>query len=134
PLSILKKNGRGATASLGQELHGDAVDAVALAGRRRAVVEDVPEMAAAAAAVHLRADHAVALVRAGLHRAGCWIVEARPAGAALELLLRYEQRLIAPRADERAGAFLEVERAAARRLGAVLAHDRVLLGREPLAP
>src|SRR5436309_8901942 len=36
--------------SFGQKLHGDAVDAIAQAGRRRSVVEDVAQMAAAAAA------------------------------------------------------------------------------------
>ena len=35
------------------ELHRQAVHAIALAGRRRAVVEDVAEMAAAAAAMDL---------------------------------------------------------------------------------
>ena len=38
--------------SFGQELHGDAVDAVAQTGRRRPIVEDVAEMAPAAAAMH----------------------------------------------------------------------------------
>ena len=67
-------------------------------------------------------------------RARLWVVEARPAGAALELLLRLEQRLPAARAGERAGALLVIERAASRPLGAVLAHDVVLLGRQQLAP
>src|SRR6476660_2701347 len=120
--------------SFGQKLHGDAIDAIAQAGRRRPVIEDVAQMAAAAAAVHLRTDHAVAFVRRGLHRTGRGIIEARPAGAAFEFPLRDEQRLIAPRTNESAGPLLEVERAAAGRLGAVLAHDLVLLGRQQLAP
>ena len=49
-------------ATLRLEIHRHAVDAVAQAGRRRAVVEDVAEMAAAAAAMHLGAHHAVAAV------------------------------------------------------------------------
>src|SRR4029077_17763742 len=62
------------------------------------------------------------------------IVKPRPAGAALEFLLRGEQRLAAAGAEERAGAFLVIERAAARPLGAVLAHDVILLGGQELAP
>src|SRR4029077_15794894 len=62
------------------------------------------------------------------------IVKPRPAGAALEFLLRGEQRLAAAGAIERAGAFLVIERAAARPFGAVLAHDVELLGREQLLP
>ena len=51
------------------EIHRHAVDAVAQAGRRRAVGKHVTEMAAAAAAMHLGADHAVAAVLRGLDRA-----------------------------------------------------------------
>src|SRR5262245_12908447 len=39
------------------ELHRDAVHAVALSGRLRAVLEDMAEMAATAAAVHFDARH-----------------------------------------------------------------------------
>src|SRR5262245_47879741 len=91
-------------------------------------------MAAAAAAMHFGAHHAVAAVLGALHRARDRIVEARPAGAALELLLGHEQRLAAARAGEGAGALLVVERAAARGLGAVAAQDVVLLGCEQAAP
>src|SRR5215471_13808624 len=91
-------------------------------------------MAAAAAAVHLGALHAVAVVRGGLDRARLRIVEARPAGPAVELALRAKQRLAAADTAERAGALLVVERAAARRLGAVAAQHLVLVRREQLAP
>src|SRR5262249_16316275 len=70
----------------------------------------------------------------GLDRALLGIVEARPAGAALELLLRHEQRLAAARALERAGALLEIERAAPRPLGTVAAQHLILLRREQAAP
>src|SRR5262245_33646997 len=120
--------------SLRLEVHGDAIDAVAQVRRRRAVLEYVAEMAAAAAAMHLGAHHAVAAVLGALHRARDRIVEARPAGAALELLLGDEQRLAAARAGEGAGALLVIERAAAGGLGAVAAQDVVLLGREQAAP
>src|SRR5262249_46610081 len=49
-------------------------------------------------------------------------------------LLRGEQRLAAADAGERAGALLVIERAAARPLGAVLAHDVILLRRQELPP
>src|SRR5580704_18518188 len=101
---------------------------------RRAVVEDVAEMAAAAAAVHFGALHAPAAVGGGIDRARLRIVKTRPAGAALEFLLRGEQRLPAADAGERAGALFVIEGAAARPLGAVLAHDVELLGREQLLP
>ena len=50
--------GSGAQADKRLERHGHAVHAVAQAGRLRAVIEDVAEMAAAAAAMHGRAHHA----------------------------------------------------------------------------
>src|SRR5690242_19095992 len=48
--------------SLRLEIHRYAVDAVAQSGRGRPVREDMPEKAAAAAAMHLGADHAVGAV------------------------------------------------------------------------
>src|ERR1700688_5170604 len=91
-------------------------------------------MAAAAAAMHLGALHAPAAVGGVLDRSRHRSVEARPAGAALEFLFRSEQRLLAAGAIKRAGALFVIERAAARPLGTVLAHDVKLLGREQLLP
>src|SRR4051794_35136546 len=91
-------------------------------------------MAAAAAAVHLGADHAVGGVGRRLYRAFLRVVEARPAGAAVELPFRHEQGLAAAGAGEGAAPLLVIERAASRRLGAVTAQHYVLLGREQLAP
>src|ERR1039458_15522 len=102
--------------------------------RRRPVFEDVAEMTAAAAAMHLSPYHAVGAVGRGLHGARLWIVEARPSGAALEFLFRGEQRLITAGAVKRAGPFLVVERTASRRLGAVRPHDLELFRSEELAP
>src|SRR5262249_26133948 len=98
------------------------------------VFKDMTEMTAAAAAMHFGADHAVTAVGRGLDRAWLGIVEARPAGAALELGLGDEQFLAAAGAEKRAGAFFVIQRAAARPLGAVLAHDVILLGSEDFAP
>src|SRR5439155_10246191 len=64
-------NGRG-SAGLGRALQVERgrVDAVALAGRPRSVVEDVAEMRAAVAAANLASDHAVAVVGAQLDALG----------------------------------------------------------------
>src|SRR5262245_36282666 len=73
------------------------VDAVAQAGRLRAIGEDVPQMAAAAPAMHFGALHEMAAVGLRLdgvarHRG----VEARPAGAGVELGVRIEERRATP--------------------------------------
>src|SRR5829696_5256538 len=120
--------------SLRLEIERHAVDAIALMRRRRPVGKDMPEMAAATAAMHLDARHAEAAVLGGLHRSGLRIVETRPAGAAFEFLLRLEQRLPTADATESAGALLVIQRTASRTLGAVSAHDLILLRREQLAP
>src|SRR5262245_17566409 len=78
---------------IGLEVHGDAVDAIAQMRRRGPVVKHVPEMAAAPAAMHLGAHHPIASIGRSFDRTLHRIVEARPAGTALELLLRHEQRL-----------------------------------------
>src|SRR5688500_18500131 len=69
------------------EVQRDAVDAIAQAGRRRAVRENMTEVAAASAAVHLGAGHSKAAVLGRFGRTGLRIIEARPAGAALEFAL-----------------------------------------------
>src|ERR1700733_5940274 len=102
--------------------------------RRRPILEDMAEMAAAAAAMHFGADHAIGAVGRGFDRACFRIVETRPAGAAVEFFLRGEQFLLAAGAIKRAGALFVIERARARPLGAVLAHDMELLRRENFVP
>jgi hypothetical protein len=87
------------------EIHRHAVDAVALMGGRRAIVEDVPEMTAAGRAVDLGSYHAEGAIDRRLGRALDRLVEARPAGSALELALRLEQRRAATGAAEMAGRF-----------------------------
>src|SRR4051812_48323172 len=68
------------------------VDAVALAGRPGAVREHVPQVAAAGAARHLGADHAVAAVLVHLDvRVLPRLGEAGPARAGLELGVGAEQ-------------------------------------------
>src|ERR1700722_6406066 len=110
------------------------VHAVAQAGRLRPVVEDVAEMAAAAAAVNFGAQHpegaVLSLADGVLQR----LIEARPAGAALEFRLRGEQRQVAAGTGEDALAMLFQERARTRALGAFLAQDLILLRRQLRTP
>src|SRR5215831_18828884 len=112
---------RATAQSLRLEVQCHAVDAIAQMRRGRPILEHMAEMAAAAAAVHFRAHHPEATVAGGLDRARNRVVEAGPAGAAVELGFRDEQRLPAADAGEGAGPLLIIERAAARRLRAVTA-------------
>ena len=107
---------------------------MALAGGGRTVIEDVAQMAAAAAAMDLGAYHEQGPVGPGAHRVGKRPGEARPAGAAVELGGRAVHREIAAGAQEGAAAMLAVERAGARPLGMRLAQHRILGGIEALAP
>src|SRR5262249_40787391 len=71
------------------EFQGRGVHAVALAGRRGPVVEDVPQMAAAVLAVHFGPGHEEAAVRLGVDAVVRErLPEARPAGAGIELRFR----------------------------------------------
>src|SRR5580698_7240121 len=112
----------------------EAVHAIAQAGRLRPVVEDVTEMAAAAAAMNFGPQHpegaVFGLADGVLER----LIETRPAGAALEFGLRGEQRQVAAGAGEGALAMLLEQRAGPRPLGAFLAQDVILLRRQLGAP
>ncbi len=108
------------------EAQRQPVHAVAQPGRLRPVVEHMAEMAAAAAAMHFGPQHHEGAVLGGGHRIGQRLVEARPAGAAVELGLGGEQRLVATGASEGSLAMLLVQRAAVGPLGAMLAQDAVL--------
>src|ERR1700716_2864796 len=110
------------------------IHAVAQPGRLRPIVEDVTEMAAAAAAVNFGPQHpegpVFGLADGVLER----LVKARPAGAALEFRLRGEQRQVAAGAGEDALAMLLEQRARSRALGAFLAQDVILLRGQLRAP
>src|ERR1700736_2785272 len=99
----------------------ETVHAVAQARRLRAVVEDVAEMAAAAAAMYFGAQHAEGAVLGLADRVLQRLIEARPAGAAFELGVRGEQRQVAAGAGEDALAMLLQKRARTRSLRALLA-------------
>src|SRR3954468_10438773 len=116
------------------ELQRDAVHAVAVAGRRRPIREDVSEMPAAVGAVDLDARHAVGAIGGGPDGAFNRSIKARPAGPALVFRLRGEEGLAAAGAAERSGALLLEQRTAAAVLGAVFAQDVELLRREERLP
>ena len=73
----------------GDELSDNAVDAVSESGGLGAVIEDMPLMALASGAVDFGPCHKEFGVGACLDHAGIdRLPEARPAGAAIELMLR----------------------------------------------
>src|ERR1700688_1300449 len=116
------------------ELQRDAVDAVAQSGRRRAVVEDVTEMAVAPVAVDFVALHSDARVARLRDRIFQRRVETRPAGTAVEFRRRREERQGATGAGKRPGSVLVLERARTGNLGAAPAQDVELFRAEAFPP
>src|SRR5205807_4026221 len=107
------------------------VQAVALMGRRWAVVEHVAEVRVAARTADLDPAHAVAVVGEIRHVVGIErLEEARPAGARVELRIRREQRQTAQPAHVRARLLVVEEQAAERPLGALVEDHVALFGRE----
>src|ERR1700752_3261469 len=111
-----------------------SVDAIAQSCWLRAVIKDMAEMAAAAAAMHLNPSHAVGTVLGAAQRIVERLPEARPAGAAVEFGIGREQRQVATGAGKGALAMLFQKRARPRPFGAVLAQNLVLLRRQLRAP
>ena len=114
--------------SAGVEIQRHAVDAVAQAGRRRAIFEHVSEVTAAAAAMDLGAGHEVAAIRRRGDRPFDRCEEARPAGAALEFPVGDEERLSTADARERAA---RASRAAARTFPDARSRARAARGTAP---
>src|SRR5579864_7130749 len=103
-----------------RERKADGVDAIALARRRRAIIEDMPLVSPASGADDLGPEHAVARVANVLQVIpGERLGEAGPAGAALEFRAAAEKRKPAQAAGEHPGALFVEEHAAERRLGAM---------------
>src|SRR4249919_1570815 len=92
------------------------------------------EMSTALRAVDLHAGHAIGAVGRRANRSFNRLEKARPTGAALELRIAREERLPTAGACEGAGTLLEVERAGACALSAMLAQDVKLLGCQRLLP
>src|SRR5690348_16933674 len=119
----------------GLERQRARVDAVPLAGRLGTVVEDVAKVAAAAAAHDLGAPHEQAVVRPQLDRLGDrGLVEARPAGARMELGVRAEQPGATAGAPVEAVLVVVDVRTGERHLGVRLTQHAVLQWGQFLAP
>ena len=123
PVVFLDASGRH-----GLENHGDTVHAVAKPGRLRTVIEDVTEMAAAAAAIDSRPQHAKGYVSRGADRVLQRGPEARPARATVEFGRRREEGKVTPGAGERAAPLLVEQRAGEGTLGGVVPQYRILIG------
>lgn len=107
------------------------VNTVALSGRRRTIVEHVPEMRVAARAGDLDSAHAVALVRVGFERVlRHRRPEARPPGAGFEFMVGLEQGSPATHAPIEPLALVLIKAAAERPLRAALPGYVVLLRRQ----
>src|SRR5262245_19076496 len=111
---------------VGNEFQCDPVDAVAQTRRRRPVLEDMAQMSATAPAVHLGARQQQEAIGGRTDGVRQRLIEARPTGLTVVFRLRREHRKLATGADERALAFLIVERARAGRLGPVQPQHLVL--------
>ena len=107
---------------------------MALAGRRRTVVEDMAEMSAATAAMLFGAGHSEGQVAPVGDGVGQRFLEARPAGAAVIFGRRAEQRQFAAGAGENPLAMFLEQRAGEGRLGAGFAKDVEALRAEAPAP
>lgn len=105
-----------------------------LAGRRRAVVEHMAEMAAAAAAVHLGARQEQLVVGPGADRVRQRLVEARPAGAAVELGRRRIEVEIAAGAGVDTRTLLVQQVAGEGPFGRLAAENGIGGLAQPLAP
>ncbi len=117
---------------IGHELQHVAVDAVALVGGRRAVVEDVAEVDAGTGAAHFDALHAVVAVFMQADGAFHRVEEAGPAGAAFELGVAAEQGRAGDGVDKGAGALFVQVRSGEGALGALLEGDLLLRGGQQL--
>ncbi len=119
---------------VGNEFHGDAVHAVPLARRFGTVGKDMTQMAAAAEAVHLRADHEKASINRGSDGVRERRPEAGPSGPAVVLRGRREKWLTASRTHECPLPSFVVQRAAVCALGPPLPEYAELLRGQPGTP
>lgn len=116
------------------KLKRDAVHAIAKTGRRRAVIENVAEMAAATATVHFGSCEHEPVVARRFNGVRQRPIETRPTRAAVELRGRIEQPQIAACARVTSRALLLIERTRHRGFRAVVAQDRILIGVENSMP
>jgi hypothetical protein len=124
------------SSSSGDRFEGqrDTVHAVAKTGRLGAIVEDVPQMAAALAAMYGRPDHAERCVSGGADRAVKRRPKTRPAGSTLELGCRGERLKVATDAGKIAAPLFVQQFAGEGALGRALPQHCVLIGGQEFAP
>src|SRR6185312_12979084 len=109
------------------------IHAISETGRGRTVVEHVPEMAAATAAMNLCPVHTHGRIVAGFDRVRQGLVKARPARAAFELGLGVEKRQRATSATEGSRPMFVEKRRGAGIFGAALS-QHVIGGRAQPGP
>ena len=119
----------------GFEIEDYGIHAIAFAGRRRTVVEEMSEMRATAAAEDFRSVHVQGCVQLIGDRAGAdGLEETWPAAGAGELGVRPEERVAAGGAVVRADAFMVPVFACKCRLSCLHARDGVDARRKNLLP
>ena len=124
-----------AALGLGLEAQRGGVEAIAQAGRARAVLEDMAEMRIAAGADDLVSDHAMAAVGDGLNIfRGHGLEEAGPASPGIELRVGGKERQVAANAVINTILVVVVEEPAEGALRAFAARDAILLLGELLLP
>src|SRR5690606_31911627 len=111
-----------------------AVQAMALASRRRAIVEYMAEMAAAASTMHLRAGHEQGIVLLGADRIRQRFPEARPASAGIIFGFRGIGRQVATGTMEDTLAMFFEQGTGEGALRGFLAQHRILLPGQDFAP
>src|SRR5579863_6999692 len=131
---VSREGGSGLFFGICRKLQGHAVHAVALARRCRAVVEDMAQMAATAAAMHLGPRQKQLEIERGFDRPLDRSKETRPSRTAVEFGLRRVERLSAAGAAIGSPSVLVIERTGVSALGSVLTQDAILLGGESLSP
>src|SRR5690606_32043337 len=110
------------------------VDAMAHAGGRRAIIENVTEVTTAAPAMDFGASREQRIVFLGADGALFGLPEAWPTGSAVEFRFGRIGGQVTAGAMNHALPFLVVERACEGALRRFLAQDRELLRRQPFLP
>src|SRR3546814_10401035 len=107
---------------------------MALARKVRPVIEHMPQMPAAPAAIDFHARMTKKMICAGLHRLGKRSPEAGPARSAFEFCTGRKQGSTAPRTEEYTLTMFLVKRTGEGAFSRRFTQHRILPGREALFP
>ncbi|RCL05040.1 hypothetical protein BJI49_11660 [Acetobacter pasteurianus] len=113
---------------------GNSIHAVAQAGGRGPVIEDMTQMAATGRATDRRPLHAERRIQPLFDRARQSTIEARPTRTALEFRARIERGRIASRAGKTPRLVFGQERAGPGCFGSGIAQDTILRRSQPFVP